>query len=256
MTRASCASSAPASTSETGLPRRWTSTVHIASNPGERCAHSSASSVCWSAACPLLRPGQGARARSADDGHLQDVGARGTPAENMRAMDWYAGVAVVRSRRVIAVANRGYGAACRRERPWWCRSAKRRRCRRTGAWPWRPRATRAHPALSHRGGRRRELLQLTRDAVVAGRPPLAHVARALSRRLRRSRHGFAHARCAQCGYDCLIAFSCKGGVAVAQDPTRARPGHGNSVPSTFVSRNSSALRAGSGFGAATRSRTA
>ena len=55
-------------------------------------------------------------------------------------------------------------------------------------------------------------LALTRDGAVDGDPVLAHVEREFRRYLTCGilAHGFARARCGQCGHDFLIGFSCKG----------------------------------------------
>ena len=55
-------------------------------------------------------------------------------------------------------------------------------------------------------------LALTRDGAVDGDPVPAHVEREFRRYLDCGilAHGFARARCGQCGHDFLIAFSCKG----------------------------------------------
>ena len=55
-------------------------------------------------------------------------------------------------------------------------------------------------------------LALTRDGAVDGDPVPAHVEREFRRYLECGilAHGFAWARCGECGHDFVIAFSCKG----------------------------------------------
>jgi len=55
-------------------------------------------------------------------------------------------------------------------------------------------------------------LALTPDGTVDGDPVPVHVEREFRRYLECGilAHGFARARCGQCGHDFLIAFSCKG----------------------------------------------
>ena len=55
-------------------------------------------------------------------------------------------------------------------------------------------------------------LALTREGAVDGDPVPAHIEREFRRYLTCGilAHGFARARCGDCGHDFLIAFSCKG----------------------------------------------